>query len=99
LGFRHPEAGFCQLVDRMGFQTNLVRFIGNYDITPFVSFSLNLQYDDLSQVIGMNNRFRYTLTPGSDLFLVYNHNWIDWEDRFRTTSNTAILKATYTHRF
>ena len=81
------------------FQTNLIRFIGNYDITPFISFSLNIQYDDLSKVIGMNNRFRYTITPGSDLFLVYNHNWVDWENRFLTTSNTAILKGTYTHRF
>lgn len=81
------------------FQTNLLRFIGNYDISPFISFSLNVQYDDLSEVVGLNSRFRYTITPGSDLFLVYNHNWIDWEDRYRTTSNTAILKATYTHRF
>ena len=81
------------------FNTNLIRFIGNVDLTPFISFSSNIQFDDLSEVLGMNNRFRYTLTPGSDIFLVYNHNWIDDMDRFRTTSNTAVLKATFTHRF
>ncbi len=81
------------------FDTNLVRFIANFDITPFISLTSNIQYDDLSRRVGMNNRFRYTVTPGSDIFLVYNHNWIDEEMGLRTTSNTGILKATYTHRF
>ena len=81
------------------FETNLVRFIGNFDLSPFVSFSANIQYDDLSERLGLNNRFRYTITPGSDIFFVYNHNWVDEMDRFRTTSNAGILKVTYTHRF
>ena len=81
------------------FQTKLVRFIGNFDLTPFLSISSNIQYDDLSQKLGMNNRFRYTITPGSDIFIVYNHNWMDIENRFRTTSNTEVMKARYTHRF
>ncbi len=81
------------------FNTNLARFLASLDFTPFVSFSSNVQYDDLSEKIGLNSRFRYTLTPGSDIFLVYNHNWIDDADRFRTTSNTGVVKATFTHRF
>ena len=81
------------------FNTNLIRFIGNFDFTPFISFSTNVQYDDLSERLGLNSRFRYTLTPGSDIFLVYNHNWLEDEDRFRTTSNTGVVKATFTHRF
>lgn len=60
---------------------------------------LSAVYKKGDKVVGLNSRFRYTITLGSDVFLVYNHNWIDWEDRFRSTSNTAILKATYTHRF
>jgi len=81
------------------FSTNLYRFIGNFDFTPFISFSSNIQFDDLSKKLGLNNRFRYTITPGSDIFLVYNHNWIEDIDRFRTTSNTGVVKATFTHRF
>ncbi len=81
------------------FDTNLIRFIGNFDFTPFISFSNNIQFDDLSKKLGWNSRFRYTITPGSDIFLVYNHNWIDDEDRFRTTSNTGVMKAAFTHRF
>ncbi len=81
------------------FDTNLIRFTGNFDFTPFLSFSTNLQYDDLSDRLGMNNRFRYTITPGSDIFFVYNHNWIDHLDRFRTQSNAGVLKTTFTYRF
>ncbi len=81
------------------FNTNLFRVIANFDLTPFISFSANLQYDDLSKLMGMNNRFRYTITPGSDVFIVYNHNWIDDSDRFRTVSNASIVKTSFTHRF
>ena len=86
-------------LDEGRFDTNLFRLIGNIDLTPFISISSNIQYDDLSQKLGMNNRFRYTITPGSDIFIVYNHNWVDIENRFRTTSNTEVMKARYTHRF
>jgi hypothetical protein len=81
------------------FETNIIRFTGNFDFSPFISFSTNIQFDDLSDQLGINNRFRYTITPGSDVFLVYNHNWIDHLDRFSTVSNAGILKTTLTYRF
>ena len=59
------------------FKTNLIRFLGDFDLSPFISFSSNIQYDDISKRIGMNNRFKYTITPGSDIYFVYNHNWVD----------------------
>ena len=81
------------------FKTNLIRFLADFDITPFISFSSNVQFDDISRQIGMNNRFKYTITPGSDIYFVYNHNWIEEEDKFITTSNMGASKITYTHRF
>ena len=81
------------------FNTNLFRIIGNIDLTPFISFAGKIQYDDVSKRLGLNSRFRYTVTPGSDIFLVYNHNWVNELDRFHTTSNVAVMKASYTHRF
>ena len=81
------------------FKTNLTRFLGDFDFSPFISFSSNIQYDDVSKQLGMNNRFKYTITPGSDIYFVYNHNWIDQSGRFKTTSNIGVSKITYTHRF
>lgn len=83
------------------FKTNLIRFRGNVDLSPFVSFSTNIQYDDITASIGINNRFRWIVTPGTDLFLVYNHNWLQdpLNRNFLTLSSQATIKFTYTHRF
>jgi len=47
----------------------------------------------------MNNRFKYTITPGSDIYFVYNHNWFDDEGKYKTSSMLGTSKITYTHRF
>ena len=57
------------------------------------------QNDDISKQIGMNNRFKYTITPGSDIYFVYNHNWIDDAGKYKTSSILGASKITYTHRF
>ena len=62
----------------------------------------NLQYDSVSRVLGWQSRFRWILTPGNDIFVVYTHNWIDPTDpsaRFRTLDRRAATKAVYTKRF
>jgi len=81
------------------FKTNLVRFLGDFDFTPFISFSSNIQYDDISENIGMNNRFKYTITPGSDIYFVYNHNWFNDNGKYKTSSMMGATKITYTQRF
>ena len=81
------------------FDTNLFRFSASFDLTTFLSFSSFIQWDDLSDQLGINNRFRWIVSPGNDVFIVYNQNWEDYLERFRTLNSTATMKATYTHRF
>ncbi len=83
------------------FRTDLVRFNGNFDFTPFLSFNSNIQFDNVSDVLGINQRFRWIITPGTDLYLVYNHNWRSdpIENEMLTLSSQANFKVTYTHRF
>ena len=95
LGYIHSRVN----LEEGNFKTNLIRFLGDFDLSPFISFSSNIQYDDISKEIGMNNRFKYTITPGSDIYFVYNHNWIDDAGKFKTTSMMGASKITYTHRF
>ena len=47
----------------------------------------------------MNNRFKYTITPGSDISIVYNHNWFDDGEKYKTSSMMGATKITYTQRF
>ena len=95
LGYIHSRVNLRE----GNFKTNLVRFLGDFDFTPFISFSSNIQYDDISENIGMNNRFKYTITPGSDIYFVYNHNWFDDNGKYKTSSIMGATKITYTHRF
>lgn len=86
-------------LDEGSFSTNLLRFEGNFDFTNSIFLTTNIQYDDLSELLGLNSRFRWIIRPGSDLFLVYNHNWIQTSSRFSTLQRTGTVKLTYTHRF
>ena len=95
LGYIHSNVK----LNEGNFKTNLIRFLGDFDLSPFISFSSNIQYDDISKRIGMNNRFKYTITPGSDIYFVYNHNWVDDSGKYKTSSMLAASKITYTLRF
>ena len=95
LGYIHSRVNLRE----GNFKTNLVRFLGDFDFTPFISFSSNIQYDDISENIGMNNRFKYTITPGSDIYFVYNHNWFNDDGKYKTSSMLGATKITYTQRF
>ena len=95
LGYIHSNVKLSE----GNFKTNLIRFLGDFDLSPFISFSSNIQYDDISKRIGMNNRFKYTITPGSDIYFVYNHNWVDDSGKYKTSSMFGASKITYTHRF
>ncbi len=87
------------------FSTNLLNIDVDWQMSPWTSFTSNLQDDDVSEIVGLFARFRWVIRPGSDLFLVYTHNWLNMDggllDRFSlsTISRGATTKINYTHRF
>jgi len=46
-----------------------------YAFTPDLVLSAFGQYDSESGDLGINARFRWTIQPGNDLFVVWNHGW------------------------
>jgi hypothetical protein len=83
------------------FKTTLYRFTGETQFSPFMSLVNNIQYDSQSDVLGWQSRFRWILTPGNDLYLVYTHNWLDDPvmSRFSTLDKRFASKILYTYRF
>lgn len=81
--------------------TRLYRVVGETQFTPFVALVNNLQYDSVSRVVGWQSRFRWIITPGSDLYVVYTHNWEESPtlDRFETLERRLASKVLYTYRF
>ena len=83
------------------FTTRLYRVVGETQFSPFMALVNNIQYDTQSAVIGWQSRFRWIVTPGNDLYVVYTHNWLDDPllDRFATLDKRVASKILYTYRF
>lgn len=86
------------------FDTNLLRLTWAWNLSPFIAITGNVQYDDLSDVVGVYARLRWIIQPGNDVFLVWSNNWL-YDDgplrdsRFTTLSRGGALKVNYTFRF
>ena len=73
----------------------------NYDFSPEVTLSTFTQYDNESEELGTNIRFRWTVTPGTDLFLVYNRGWTHIPDEslhLPPAYDQFVVKFVYTWR-
>ncbi|HEX4824316.1 MAG TPA: DUF5916 domain-containing protein [Candidatus Polarisedimenticolaceae bacterium] len=73
-----------------------------YSQTPDLTFSLFTQYETTSRILGWNARFRWTLTPGDDFFVVWTRNWLRTEPdeplRFQRDSDSVVVKLRWTFR-
>jgi len=64
------------------------------------SFIPLVQFDNISEQLGINLRLRFHPSRGSDLYIVWSRNMLrDIDDRFKSTFQESIVKGTYTFRF
>jgi len=55
-------------------------------------------------MLGLFSKLRHTIRPGSDIYLVYTHNWQSYGEGLLdfdlgTVSRVSSVKINYTHRF
>jgi hypothetical protein len=83
------------------FSQNVYRVVAETQFTPFAALVNNVQYDNVSRVIGWQSRFRWIIQPGTDLYVVYTHNFLDDPvlNRFATLDKRLATKFLYTYRF
>jgi hypothetical protein len=85
------------------FSTRLHRAIIDTRFSPFMYLVNNIQYDTVTRGLGWQARFRWIVTPGNDVFLVYTQNVVDDplepQTRFRTLDRRGAAKVVYTKRF
>jgi hypothetical protein len=88
-------------LDEGRFETRLFRVVPELQFSPWIAWVNNIQYDTQSAVLGWQSRLRWILKPGSDLYFVYTHNWLDdpLQHRISTLDRRAASKMLYTHRF
>ena len=91
---RLPEGNFIQ---------RLWQLKVAYAFTPDLILSSYTQYDSESHNLGTNTRLRWTLRPGKDLYIVWNHGWehpIGSNNRstFQPVSDQLVVKLRWTFR-
>jgi hypothetical protein len=69
--------------------------------TPDLTWSNRIQYDNVSEVIGINSRLYWISEPGREAYLVLNWGLLDANknNEFRSTNNDVTVKYNYTFRF
>jgi hypothetical protein len=82
------------------FTTQLVSANLTLALSPRLSWKTLAQYDNESDTFGINSRIRWTVRPGTDVYLVLNQGYVVEERRrLRYVGSEAALKAGVTWRF
>ncbi len=80
------------------FDLTLVGTKVRLNLSPDLQLNSFLQYDTEQRTFGTNTRLRWTFNPRGDLFVIYNHNLREIQDRWRRDANELLVKLQYTFR-
>jgi len=105
-----PSARYRVLVSREtndidlpqgAFLTRLVRVGFDVAFSPTLSWVNLIQYDNVTEVAGINTRLLWIPRAGREIYFVINHNVddIDRDNRFTSATVDATAKVNYTLRF
>ncbi|MBN1240748.1 MAG: carbohydrate binding family 9 domain-containing protein [Gammaproteobacteria bacterium] len=83
------------------FETRLLRAGFDIAFSPTLSWVNLIQYDNVSEVAGINSRLHWIPEAGREVYFVINHNVADpdRDNRFHSTFSDATAKVNYTFRF
>ena len=83
------------------FTTRLTQFRTEWVLSSRLSLVARLQYDDISETLGINARLHWVPEAGREGFLVLNHNLQDFDrnNRFHSAGADLAVKFNYTFRF
>lgn len=70
-----------------------------YNFSPDLAWSNLVQYDSESRILGFQSRFRWTLRPGNDVFLVVSRGWFrQFDGDYVPSFDSGSAKLQYTLR-
>jgi hypothetical protein len=83
------------------FKENVYQLKADVSLSPDLGLMNYIQYDDVSRTLGANIRFRWQLSPGNEIYLVYTKNWErSWDpvSRFVPLGERGVFKITLSIR-
>jgi hypothetical protein len=83
------------------FSTRLVSLQADVAFSSRLSWVTRIQYDNVSEMMGVNLRLHWIPEAGREAFIVLNHNLEDFDldNRFHSAAAEAAVKMAYTFRF
>jgi hypothetical protein len=83
------------------FETFVVNGALQWTPTTELLLTTDLQYDNLSEKVGINGRVRWTVKPGSNVYFVVNQSLTKMgpERRYESSGTEAVAKVGWTWRF
>jgi hypothetical protein len=83
------------------FNENIYEIKADFFATPDLGFMNYIQYDDVSRELGWSARIRWRISPGNEIYLVYNKNWErTWDplSRFIPKEGRGVFKISLSIR-
>jgi hypothetical protein len=83
------------------FSENVYQLKADIFLSPDLGMMNYIQYDDISNNLGWSARLRWQITPGNEVYLVYNKSWERvWDPRSRFTplADRGVIKITLSIR-
>jgi hypothetical protein len=83
------------------FNENVYQIKADIFISPDLGLMNYFQYDDISRLLGWSARLRWQVSPGNDIYIVYNKNWERrWDpiSRFFPMEERGVLKISLSIR-
>lgn len=83
------------------FETQVYRASANIFFSPDISLTNYIQYDNVSEKMGWQSRFRWIIKPGNEIIFVWNSTMYEspMKDRFTVQESSTRLKLNYNFRF
>ncbi|MEJ2050252.1 MAG: DUF5916 domain-containing protein, partial [Calditrichota bacterium] len=81
------------------FTAEIYSLNANILFSPDITLYNFIQYDNFSNNMGWQSRFRWIIRPGNEILLVWNSLWDDPVNTLRVTQSSTRFKVKYTYRF
>jgi hypothetical protein len=89
---RMPEGNFSE---------NVYQVKADIFLSPDLGLMNYIQFDDMSNTLGWSARLRWQISPGNEVYLVYNRNWErvwDPRSRFAPLGDRGVVKISLSIR-
>ena len=80
-------------------EVGIYRGIINLLFSPQINLFTFAQYDDVSETVGWQSRFRWIIRPGREVLVAWNSSITDPMDRFAVSESALRFKLKYNIRF